>query len=82
MSSAGSVAGRAPRAEWHAKRKRGSRPLRSGTQVLVPERAPEVEQLIRDCLAAKQAGDAGAIRANLSAYQGPHAIGNRRWEER
>jgi hypothetical protein len=36
----------------------------------VPQRAQDVEQVVRDWLAAKQAGDADAIRANLSAYEG------------
>ena len=41
----------------------------------MPPRAHEVEQVVRDWLAAKQAGDADAIRANLSAYEGAQAIG-------
>jgi ketosteroid isomerase-like protein len=41
----------------------------------VPQRAQNVEQVVRDWLAAKQAGDADAIRANLSAYEGAQAIG-------
>jgi ketosteroid isomerase-like protein len=41
----------------------------------MPQRAPEVEQFVRDWLDAKQAGDAAGIRAALSDYDGVLAIG-------
>jgi hypothetical protein len=41
----------------------------------VPERAPEVEQVIRKWLDAKQAADGDRIRAGLSAYSSTLAIG-------
>jgi ketosteroid isomerase-like protein len=41
----------------------------------MPERSPEVEQVVRVWLEAKQAGDAAAIRARLSDYGDALAIG-------
>jgi ketosteroid isomerase-like protein len=41
----------------------------------VPWRAPEVEDIVRGWLATKQAGDADAVRASLSGYEGVQAIG-------
>jgi ketosteroid isomerase-like protein len=41
----------------------------------MPERSPEVEQLVRDWLDAKQAGDGAAIRGALSTYGEVLAIG-------
>jgi hypothetical protein len=39
------------------------------------ERSPEVEQMVRAWLAAKQAADDAAVRAGLSGYPGALAIG-------
>jgi ketosteroid isomerase-like protein len=41
----------------------------------MPVRAPEVEQVVRDWLVAKQAGDPEGIGATLSSYDGVLAIG-------
>ena len=41
----------------------------------MPERAPEVEQLIHAWLDAKQAADAAGIARLLTAYDGARAIG-------
>lgn len=41
----------------------------------MPERAPEIEQLVREWLEAKQAADAEGIRRPLSGYGGALAIG-------
>ena len=41
----------------------------------MPERSPEVEQVVRDWLAAKRAADSEAIRASLAGHEGALAIG-------
>lgn len=41
----------------------------------MPERAREVEQVVREWLEAKQAGDAARIARRVSAYRGVLAIG-------
>src|SRR3954467_14975035 len=41
----------------------------------MPERAPEVERVVREWLAAKQTADPPAIAATLSDYDGALAIG-------
>src|SRR5215210_5350085 len=41
----------------------------------MPERAPEVETVVREWLDAKQAADGAAVRAGLSEYVGALAIG-------
>jgi ketosteroid isomerase-like protein len=41
----------------------------------MPQRAPEIEQLVRAWLDAKQAAAADAIEAGLGSYEGALAIG-------
>jgi ketosteroid isomerase-like protein len=41
----------------------------------MPERARDVEQVVREWLDAKQSGDAAAISRRLSAYKGVLAVG-------
>jgi ketosteroid isomerase-like protein len=41
----------------------------------MPERARDVEQVVREWLDAKQSGDAEAIARRLSAYKGVLAVG-------
>ena len=41
----------------------------------MPERARDVEEVVREWLAAKQAGDADGVSRHLSAYKGAVGIG-------
>lgn len=41
----------------------------------MPERARDVEEVVREWLAAKQAGDAAGVSRHLSAYKGALGIG-------